>query len=172
MVITHGQTERDRPISHPRQGFTLVEVMVAGTLLVIIIIGVARVSIQAITSGRHRMERDMIEAAIHDNIQLIQQVDSKLTLESIPKSKHRFACLNPAQYLKQQLEKKSGPNAVLPPEITTIDGRNPISRMITTGENPGIALVTYEFSAPEHSIESERRIVELNPYFQTYCILE
>ena len=66
------------------KGFTLVEVLVAGSILLMVMVGVSRVSVQSITSGRNRMERDRIEAAIHNNIQLIQQADSKLTLESIP----------------------------------------------------------------------------------------
>ena len=59
-----------------KTGFTLVEVLVAGSITLMVMVAVARVSVQAITSGRHRMERDRIEAAIHNNIQLIQQADA------------------------------------------------------------------------------------------------
>ena len=172
MIHFHGHCHVSKPSRATDQGFTLVEVIVAGSILLLVMTGIARISIQSITSGRHRMERDRIEAAIHDNIQLIQHADSKLTLESIPQQEQRTACLNPAQYLKEQLEKQGGSIAVSPPKLTGLKGDNPISRLIKLGEHPGITLVSYEFSAPEHSIEKERRVVELNPNFQTRCILE
>ena len=153
-------------------GFTLVEVMIAGGLLLMVMIGVARISIQSITSGRHRIERDRIEAAIHNNIQLIQQADAKLTLESMPAKEQRQACINPALYLKQQLEKQGGETAVPAPIVTGVDGKNPISRSIQESNDPGITVITYLFSAPEHSIGRERRVLEINPNFQTRCILE
>ena len=62
-----------RPIS---SGFTLVEVLIAGSILLMVMVGISRISVQSITSGRNRMERDRIEAAIHNNIQLIQQADA------------------------------------------------------------------------------------------------
>ena len=153
-------------------GFTLVEVLVAGTILLMVMVGVSRVSVQSITSGRNRMERDRIEAAIHNNIQLIQQADSKLTLESMPVNERRKACINPAQYLKDKLDQASGASSVPKPKVTGIDGNNPITRTIEIGKRPGITVVTYSFLAPEHSIGQEQRIVELNPNFQNRCILE
>ena len=80
-----------RPLSNGSEGFTMVEVLIAGVIMLIVMVGTARISIQSITSGRHRIERDKIEAAIHNNIQLIQQADSMLTLESIPKKDQRSA---------------------------------------------------------------------------------
>ena len=155
-----------------RDGFTMVEVLIAGVIMLIVMVGTARISIQSITSGRHRIERDRIEAAIHNNIQLIQQADSKLTLESMPSQDQRTACLNPAAYLKQQLSKQGGAIAVPPPVISGVSNPNLIQRSITVGEHPGITMITYQFSAPEYSIANERRTIELNPNFQTRCILE
>ena len=153
-------------------GFTLVEVLIAGSVLLMVMVGISRISVQSITSGRNRMERDRIEAAIHNNIQLIQQADAKLTLESMPNQERRDACLNPAQYLKDKLDQPSGSTSVPKPEVTGIDGKNPIQRSIGIGTSPGITVVTYSFSAPEYSIGQERRVVELNPNFQNRCILE
>jgi len=155
-----------------RDGFTMVEVLIAGVIMLIVMVGTARISIQSITSGRHRIERDRIEAAIHNNIQLIQQADSKLTLESMPSQDQRTACINPAAYLKQQLSKQGGAIAVPPPVISGVSNPNLIQRSITVGEHPGITMITYQFSAPEYSIANERRTIELNPNFQTRCILE
>ena len=164
-----GRIRQRRPLN---PGFTLVEVLVAGTILLMVMVGVARVSVQSITSGRNRMERDRIEAAIHNNIQLIQQVDAKLTLESMPSHERRDACLKPAQYLKEKLDTPSGIASVPQPVVSGIDGKNPITRTITIGTSPGITVVTYSFLAPEYSISQEQRIVELNPNFQNRCILE
>ena len=164
-----GQIGQRRPIN---RGFTLVEVLVAGTILLMVMVGVSRVSVQSITSGRNRMERDRIEAAIHNNIQLIQQADAKLTLESMPSHERRDACLNPAQYLKTKLDTPSGIASVPKPVVSGIDGTNPITRTIAIGTSPGITVVTYSFLAPEYSIGQEQRIVELNPNFQNRCILE
>ena len=118
------------------------------------------------------MKRDRIEAAIHNNIQLIQQADAKLTLESMPSHERRQACLNPAEYLKNRLDQEGGNSSVPKPEVTGIDGQNPIRRSIEIGTSPGITVVTYSFAAPEFSIGQERRVVELNPNFQNRCILE
>ena len=153
-------------------GFTLVEVVIAGGVLLMVLVGVARISIQAITSGRYRTERDKIEAAIHNNIQLIQQADSRFSLESISSKEQRLACIDPGNYLKQQLEDSGGSAAVPPPVVKGINGNNPIKRVIKPGQQPGITVITYEFTAPENSIENERRVIELNPHFQSHCILE
>ena len=153
-------------------GFTMAEVLIAGSVLLIVMVGVSRISVQSITSGRNRMERDRIEAAIHNNIQLIQQADSKLTLESIPSNEQREACLSPAQYLRDQLDSESARYFVPKPEASGIDRQNAISRTIEVGDNPDITIVTYSFSAPEYAIGKEKRVVQLNPNFQNRCILE
>ena len=172
MKHQHCQKPSARNLNQTDEGFTLVEVLIAGSILVMVMVGVARISIQSITSGRNRIERDKIEAAIHNNIQLIQQADAGLTLESMPNQDQRGACLEPARYLKQQLEKQGGKASVPAPELTGIEGGSSIKRMIGLGKHPGITVVTYEFPAPENSIGIERRVVELNPNFQTRCILE
>mgnify|MGYP002830626228 CR=1 FL=1 len=172
MIHFYCQRKYYKPPSSAEKGFTMVEVIVAGSILLMVMTGIARISIQSMTSGRGRMDRDRIEAAIHDNIQLIQQADSKLTLDIIPKNEQHAACLNPSLYLKQQLEKQGGRIAVSPPNSHGIKGDNPIKRLIKLGEHTGITRVIYEFSAPEHSIEKEFRVVELNPNFQTLCILK
>ena len=172
MQHQHCHQQSAQNLSQADEGFTLIEGVIAGGILLMVMMGVARISIQSITSGRNRIERDKIEAAIHNNIQLIQQADAKLTLETMPNQDQRGACLDPAQYLKQQLEQQGGTVSVPAPEVTGIDGESAITRLIELGKHPGITVVTYEFPAPENSIGTERRVVELNPNFQTRCILE
>lgn len=152
-------------------GFTLVEVLVAGSITLIAMASVAKISVQSITSGRTRIERDRIEAAIHNNIQLIKQADANLSFESIPIHEKNDACLNPGRYLKEKLDEKNGSTSVPKPLARGIDGINQITRTITTGSNPGITVVTYSFLAPEYSITEEKRVVEINPNYQSQCIL-
>ena len=152
-------------------GFTLVEVLVAGSITLLVMVGVAKVSVQAITSGRHRMERDRIEAAIHNNIQLIQRADTNLSLSSIPTNEKKDACLNPGRYLKEKVDMESGIYSVPKPIAEGIDGKNQIVRTIEVGPNPGITVVTYSFLAPEYSIGQEKRVMEINPNYQSQCIL-
>ena len=172
MKNTHWNRGLYEAFNQSSHGFTMVEVLIAGIIMLVVMVGTARISIQSITSGRHRVERDKIEAEIQNNIQLLQQADSRLTLESMPSKDQRAACLNPAQYLKQQLLKQGGRFAVSPPLISGMDDINLISRTIMVGTHPGVTVITYEFSAPEYAIRNERRVVELNPNFQTRCVLE
>ena len=87
----------------------------------------------------------------------------------MPNQERRDACPIPP-IPKRQADQ---PRRVIPkPEVTGIDGKNPIQRSIGIGTSPGITVVTYSFSAPEYSIGQERRVVELNPNFQNRCILE
>ena len=172
MPIKHSSTIHLRPRSRSQSGFTLVEVLIAGGILLLVLTSLMRISVQSITSGRNRIERDKIESEIHNNIQLIQQADAKLTLDAMPVQERRSACLNPAAYLKQQLEKEGGIVSVPAPALLNIDGQNPIARLIELSSQPGITVITYQFDAPENAIGVERRIVELNPNFQTRCILE
>ena len=151
-------------------GFTMVETLVAGCIFLVVLVAVSRVSILSITSGHNRVERDRIEAAILNNIQVLQQADTKLTFDSIPTNKQKYACLNPAQYLKEQLSQQNGIDLN---QKTLIDKSNTnfmIQRQLKVN-NPRILVVVYLFSAPESSIKNERRIIELNPHFYNECIL-
>ena len=95
-------------VSNPRSpqisgtyGFTMIETLVAGVILLVVLVVVSRISILSITSGRNRVERDRIEAAILNNIQVLQQADTKLTFDSIPTNKQKYACLKRAVYFFQ-----------------------------------------------------------------------
>lgn len=173
-INTHSQSPKNKSSRQQNKynaGFSLAEIIVAGTILIIIMTGVARISIKSITNSRNRTERDNIEAAIHDNIQLIYQADSKILYETIPKKDQEKACQNPANYLKIKLD-TPGKTYVPKPKVYGFEGKNLIKRSIQAGDNPGITVVTYEFIAPEYAIGKEKRTIELNPNFQTHCILK
>ena len=151
-------------------GFTLVETLVAGCILLVVLVAVSRISILSITSGRNRVERDRIEAAIQNDIQMLQQADTKLTFDSIPTNKKKYACLNPANYLKEQLSQNNGVGSVQKPLINENNANFLINKHMEVN-NPRILVVVYSFSAPENSIKNEKRILELNPHFYNECIL-
>ncbi len=136
-------------------GFTLVEVLIAGVLLASMMAAVGRFSVSALTASSNQAERTHIEATINENMQLLHQADAQLTLESIPEADRAAACINPAQALSTA--------------IGNIPSPTNISRSIDTNTVPGIAVITYSFDAPEQSINTEKRVLELSANFQTDC---
>ena len=151
-------------------GFTMVETLVAGCIFLVVLVAVSRISILSITSGRNRVERDRIEAAIQNDIQMLQQADTKLSFDSIPTNEKKYACLNPANYLKEQLSQDSGVGSVQEPLMNGNKASFVINKHMKAN-NPRILVVIYSFLAPENSIKNEKRIFELNPNFYSECIL-
>lgn len=91
------------------QGFTLTEVLIAGVLVSFSMIGIAKISINALSTGHQQQIRNLIESSINDNMQLIQQADARLTYRLIPTSHKNnqtgsSACLLPGQYLAMALQ--------------------------------------------------------------------
>ena len=153
------------------QGFSIVESVVAGVLLVAVMGGVSRLSVSALASSSNQSERVRIEAAINDNIQLLQMEDSYLRLEEMgSQSQQDAACSNPTSHLKAHLE------ATVPPPDP---GRTaqPIERSLNVLDDAGmdILVARYKFFSPEHRGKSdaldrwEYRTVELNPNFSAKC---
>ncbi len=136
-------------------GFTLVEVLIAGVLLASMMTAVGRFSASALAASSNQAERTHIEAAINENMQLLHQADAQLTYQSIPEADRATACINPAQALSTA--------------IGNIPSPTNISRSIDTNTVPGIAVITYSFDAPEQSINTEKRVLELSANFQTSC---
>jgi len=137
-------------------GFTLVEVLIAGVLLASMMTAVGRFSASALAASSNQAERTHIEAAINENMQLLHQADAQLTYQSIPEADRATACINPAQALSTAIEAK-------------VPAPTSISRSIDTNTVPGIAVITYSFDAPEQSINTEKRVLELSANFQTSC---
>jgi type II secretory pathway component PulJ len=153
------------------QGFSIVESVVAGVLLASVMGGVSRLSISALTSSSNQSERVRIEAAINDNIQLLQMEDSYLRLEEVgSQTKQNAACSNPAAHLKAHLE------ATVPPPDPSRTAQ-PIERSLDVLDDAGmdILVARYKFFSPEHRGKSnslerwEYRTVELNPNFSAKC---
>jgi hypothetical protein len=136
----------------------------------------ARLAISSMQASSNQLERAHIEAAINDNIQLIQRADSLLTYESIGQDdinqndQQLEACENPALYLQEQLESEDVNLGVEPPQLTDASNNMLINRTIDATSIPGIAIITFELDAPpESNISTENRVLEISPNFQSSC---
>ena len=169
------------------EGFTLIEVLIAGVLIAMVMAAVSRLSLSAIANSKHQLDRVRIEAAINDNIQLMQQADSLLEYESISEAEKRLACEDPANYLKGKIEENGGKYNVPVPDLKNESNTRLINRTIDTTSAKDIAIIIYSFESPgsrkstkQASAEllydtkmqqaTEQRILELNPNFQGKCM--
>ena len=104
MQRQHQRKTRNRKFS---AGFTMVEVVVAGVLLMGAMTAVAQIGATALAGSKTRSSRADVEAAVSNNIQLLQQADSYLTYEDIGSAEtQELACTNPTSYLISHLEKE------------------------------------------------------------------
>lgn len=181
MIKLHRPQPRLHQSNH--QGFTLVEVLIAGVLVTTIMIAVARLSAQAMAGSNNQKDRQAIEAAINDNIQLIQQADSRITVNRLndqtdgvlDSTTLNNACgdgsinNNPANFLIQQIQ--TGEMNVEPPDISTSQQIYNITRdfIVLPLGTTYIAQITYTFDGPEKGITSESRVVEVSPSFEAGC---
>ena len=156
-----------RPLIKSQSGFTLVETMVAGAVMSLILIAVSRFSISSIVTSQQQSERRRLEAAINNDIQLLQQADSRLKLVDI--SDKQTACADPGLFLKKQLTDESSEFYVKAPILKDREGETVLQRKIDHSKQPMLAIVTYTFLAPEQSINSEERVIRLYPNFHYLC---
>lgn len=168
-------------------GFTMVEVLIAGVLLAMVMAGVSRLSLSSLVSSKNQLERTRIEAAINDNIQLLQRADSLITFESIPRiDEQKLACSNPAEYLKEQILEPTGRQYIKPPNPRNASNKRLIVRSANITSAKEILIIIYSFEGPgatkiaskdsskllhknKMKNATEQRILELNPNFQARC---
>ena len=150
-----------------RNGFTLVETMVAGLIMSLTLVAVARLSISAISTSSHQTVRRKIEAAINNDIQLLQQADSRLKLINI--SDKESACKDPGLFLRNKLSSNSSDYYVAEPKITDPLGKRVLRRAIESSQTPIMTRVIYTITAPEKNIQTEQRILNLYPNFHYLC---
>ena len=178
------------------KGFTLIETMIAGLLLILVMSSVGRMSISALAGSSNIADRRRIEEAIENHIQLVQQADSLLTYDNVPVA-HRSgeanitrACRKPAEYLAKILDQKGMVNS----GDWRSDNANGVVQLFPSFPNPGrnlenklqdktidiktnyafdedkaIVKITYTFESPESSTGKESRYLELSPNFQSKC---
>ena len=152
---------------HSINGFTLIETMVAGLIMSLTLVAVSRLSISAISTSSHQTIRRKIEAAVNNDIQLLQQADSRLKLINIPEKES--ACKDPGSYLKGELSSESSDYYVPEPEVKDPSGNNVLNRTIESTQDPIMTRVIYTITAPEKTIQTEHRILNLYPNFHHLC---
>ena len=150
-----------------QNGFTLIETLVAGIIMSLTLVAVSRLSISAISTSSHQTIRRKIEAAVNNDIQLLQQADSRLKLINI--SDKENACKDPGSYLKQQLSSNGSDYYVPEPVVKDPSGQRVLKRTIESTDTPIITRVIYTIAAPEKTIKTERRILNLYPNFHYLC---
>ena len=152
---------RPTAINHNRKGcdgFTMVEVVIAGAILVATMTAVAQMGVSALAGNKNLSQRAGIEAAVNNDIQLLQQADSYLTYQSIDDKVQ--ACANPTAHLIDHLEQEVDASALSTRQIV---------RSMTTGATEDVVEITYKFQGPETGVRTEYRMVELNPNFSAEC---
>lgn len=153
------------------QGFTLVEVLLAGLITVMTMTAVARFSVSAIAGSHNKAIRSNIEAEILDNMERIQQKDSQLTWRAIKEAgEENEACngqviagsnsTNTGQstYLGLKLNDESSPYFVSKPK--TFGNKINLQRKIITGlntSNTATALIIFRFNMPDAMLDEEQR---------------
>ena len=140
------------------EGFTMVEVVIAGAILVATMTAVAQMGVSALAGNKNLSKRAGIEATVNNDIQLLQQADSYLTYQAIDNKEQ--ACGNPTAYLIDHLEQEVNNS-----ELAT----RKIERTMQTGATQDVVEITYKFQGPEKGVRSEYRMVELNPNFSAEC---
>ena len=146
------------------EGFTLLEVLIGAIIMAGVMVSVSRVSISALTGTTIEKERSRIEADINNNMQLIQQANSRTTLESMTPVDRDLACSAPEAYLISRIDQAGATQFVPQP---TMAERTISINSLDTGWD--VVQVTYKFQAPEKAISTEQRMIELHPTFSPRC---
>ena len=141
-------------------GFTLLEVLIGALILAGVMVGISRVSISALTGTSIEKKRSLIEAEINHNMQLIQQANRRLTLESIPLTDRDLACSAPEAYLISRINQANVPQPTMAERDLTIT---------SLGNGWDVIEAAYRFQAPEEAISTEQRMIELHPTFAPRC---
>ena len=164
-----------------KEGFSLVEILIAGTTLAFVSASVARLSVSSLNTSSNQSKRVLIESVINDDMAMIQQADSNLTWDHIQSAGQELAsCRSPASFFRDVISDgldvtdqgvtttRVTPVAEpsLPQGVTGV-----LTRTINEGDSDDIILVTYEFQGPEANVQSERRVMEIYPVFAESCYL-
>jgi Tfp pilus assembly protein PilV len=162
-----------------QSGFTIVEVLIAGIIMASILMSVARFSAAALAGSSNQRDRQALEAAINNNIQLLQQADSQITKSRLEDgffnaATHNSACKDPSQFLIDQIG-ANGELTVNQPVVLATNTDYDLKReeyILNVGNQNSpiiVVKVIYSFQAPEQSIGLETREVEMNASFESSC---
>jgi len=151
---------------HKTQGFTLVEVLVAGVIMAAVMAAFARFNMLALANSRSQEIRANLEMTINNDAQELQRYDTQLSYASL--SNPDKACANPLQYLAQHLtDNAPAPTSPIPGFKVTREFIHDIS----TNAYTLYAKYTFENdkSLNTLSLGPEHRIFEISPNFASQC---
>jgi len=153
-----------------RNGFTLTEVLVSGSMLSMVMASMAQLTVSSLSSSGATAQRQRIEGAINDNMQLIYQADIRLEKSfETNKTSLQSACEFPAAFLASALDHSGGEHFIPAPIVSAGSKSVRIKRTITPDRTTGLTKVVYQFRGPEHNVQKEQRILEVHPRFQIHC---
>ena len=152
------------------KGFTLTEVMVSGVLITMVMTSVGQMLTSSLAGSSDMASRRRIEHSIEDNIQSIHHADTRLNhyLQQ-DTSRLEEACTNPTRFLADELNRNDSIAYVQQPVNKHANNSETILRTITADTDNGVTRVSYEFDGPGMSVKTERRVIELSPFFQAFC---
>lgn len=141
-------------------GFSLLEVLVAGLVIVIVAVASTRLITTSLANGQQTAQRQQLEAEIASDLDRVSQQDESLYLSvdaalTANPNVRPAACANPADSLKQQVDAS-------PPAVSSSLWSRQTS---TTGS--GLLKVSYAVTMPGGQ---DTRVVEITPSFQGLCL--
>ena len=155
-------------IKQPRsQGFTLVEVLVAGVIMAAAMSAFARFNVAALANSRSQSIRADLEMTINNDAQELQRYDTQLSYASL--SDPDAACANPLQHLAEYFTQNTQPPTSPVPGFK-------ITREFLHGKtaNAHTLYAKYTFENDKESntlaIGPEYRIFEISPNFSAQCV--
>ncbi len=142
----------------------MIETLIAGLIVAGVMTAVGRFGISAMAASHNQSSRNSIEAAVNDHIQLVQMQDSYLTADAIEaesglNTSLETACQNPSTFLMNHLQREDIAGTSPSPEVS----------MEWDSSDQSLLKLTYNFEAPESSIGTEQRMIEINPNFSSQC---
>ena len=142
----------------------MIETLIAGLIVAGVMTAVGRFGISAMAASHNQSSRNSIEAAVNDHIQLVQMQDSYLTADAIKaesglNTSLETACQNPSTFLMNHLQREDIAGTAPSPEVS----------MEWDSSDQSLLKLTYNFEAPESSIGTEQRMIEINPNFSSQC---
>jgi len=142
----------------------MIETLIAGLIVAGVMTAVGRFGISAMAASHNQSSRNSIEAAVNDHIQLVQMQDSYLTADAIEaesglNTSLETACQNPSTFLMHHLQREDIAGTAPSPEVS----------MEWDSSDQSLLKLTYNFEAPESSIGTEQRMIEINPNFSSQC---
>ena len=142
----------------------MIETLIAGLIVAGVMTAVGRFGISAMAASHNQSSRNRIEAAVNDHIQLVQMQDSYLTADAIEaesglNTSLETACQNPSTFLMNHLQREDIAGTAPSPEVS----------MEWDSSDQSLLKLTYNFEAPESSIGTEQRMIEINPNFSSQC---